>query len=132
MAQEKIERLRSSYELFSRTGGYDVDRLAPDFEVHQASSIIDTAGVFRGDDSLRDVLRELHEAFEELAFEAERIVEAPGGELVAFIHVRGRGRSSGLELDNRIAHVWTYRGDDAVRLVIYEEQADALEAVGLS
>jgi ketosteroid isomerase-like protein len=34
-------------------------------------------------------------------------------------------------MDNRIAHVWTYRDDKAVRMVAYEEQADALEAVGL-
>ena len=38
----------------------------------------------------------------------------------------------GIEIDNRIAHVWTYRDDKALRLVAYEEPAEALEAAGLS
>jgi ketosteroid isomerase-like protein len=77
-------------------------------------------------------LRELHEAFEELSFEAEEFIVAKGGEIVAFIHVRGRGRGSRIEIDNRIAHVWTYRDDKAVRLVVYEEPVEALETLGLS
>ena len=133
MSQENLERLRASYEVFSRTGEYDADLLAPDFELHQdASAIIDTEGVFFGPDAVLDVLRELQEAFEELSFEAEEFVVAAGGEIVVFIHIWGRGRGSRIEIDNHIAHVWTYRDDKAVRLVAYEEPAAALEAVGLS
>ena len=130
-SEQNIDRLRTGYETFSRTGEYDLDHLAPDFELHQASSIIDTAGVFHGRDALRDVLRELQEAFEELSWEVEKLIEAPNGEIVVFVRARGRGRGSGVETDNHIAHVWTYRDDKAVRLVVYEEPADALEAVGL-
>jgi ketosteroid isomerase-like protein len=69
--------------------------------------------------------------FEQLRFEAERFTEAPGGEVVVLIRARGRGRGSGVGIDNRIAHVWTFRDDKAVRLVVYEEQAEALKAAGL-
>ena len=100
--------------------------------MHQASSIVDTAGVFRGRTAPQDSLRELQESFEDLSFETERIVAAPGGEIVVFIHARGRGRGSGVMIDNHIAWVWTFRGDKAVRLVVYEEQAEALKAVGLT
>jgi ketosteroid isomerase-like protein len=132
MSKENIDRLRASLEVFNSTGEIVVDDLAPDFELHQASSIVDTAGVFHGRHALRDSLRELRGSFEELSFEAEKVIEAPGGEIVVLIHARGRGRGSGLEIDNHIAWVWTFRGDQAVRLVVYEEQAEALEAVGLS
>jgi ketosteroid isomerase-like protein len=74
----------------------------------RTSSIVDTAGVFHGRDALRDALRELQEAFEELSFEAEKFIEAPDGEVVVFIRARGRGRGSRVEIDNRIAHLWTY------------------------
>ena len=131
MSQENVGQFRAGYEAFGR-GEFDVDSFADDFELHQASSIIDTAGVFHGRSALRDVMRELQEAFDELSFEAERIIEAPGGEVVVFIRARGRGRGSGVEIDNRIAHVWSYRDGKAVRCVVYEEQADALEAVGVS
>ena len=131
MSQENIDQLRAAYEAFNQTGEIVVAHLAPDFELRQASSIIDTAGVFRGPKAFRDVLRELEESFEDFNAEAEKFIEAPTGEIVVFVHVLGRGRGSGAEMDNRIAHVWTYREDKAVRMVAYEEPADALEAVGL-
>jgi len=124
-----IEQLRAAYEAFNQTGEIVGDHLAPDFEMRQASSIIDSAGVFHGPTAFRDVLRELQEAFEDFTTEAERFIEAPTGEIVVLVHVLGRGRGSGAEMDNRIAHVWTFRGDKAVRMVAYEEQADALAAV---
>src|SRR5688572_10589157 len=132
MSQENIERLRAAYEAFNQTGEIVVAHLAPDFEMQQASSIIDTAGVFHGPNALHDVLRELQGAFEDLKTETEQFIEAPTGEIVVLVRVFGRGRGSGAEMDNRIAHVWTYRGDKAVRMVAYEEQAKALVAARLS
>lgn len=132
MAQQNLKRLQEALAAFNRGGEAAPDLLAPDFELHQASSIIDTAGVFRGPDALRDSLGELRESFEQLSFEPEHFIEAPGGEVVVLVHARGRGRGSGLEIDNHIAWVWTFRDGKAVRLVVYEEPAEALEAVGLA
>jgi len=73
MSQENIDRLRAAYEAFNQTGEIVVAHLAPDFELRQASSIIDTAGVFRGPDAFRDVLRELEESFEDFKAEAEKV-----------------------------------------------------------
>jgi ketosteroid isomerase-like protein len=129
---EQSERLRAGIEEFNRTGRIPTDLYAPEFELHQASSIVDTAGVFHGPDAPQASLDELSESFEDMTFEPERILEAPGGEVVVLIHAFGRGRASGLELDNHIAWVWTFRDGKATRLVVYEEQGDALEAVGLS
>jgi ketosteroid isomerase-like protein len=131
MSEENVDRLRAGLDRFNRTGEIDVSFLAPDFEMHQASSILDSAGVFHGPNALRDSLRELEESFDNLSYQAERFIEAPGGQVVVFIHSRGRGRGSGMEVDNHIAWVWTFRGNQAVRLAVYEEQAQALEAAGL-
>ena len=130
MSQENVNRIRAGYETLNRTGEYDVDLLSPDFELH--SSLIDIAGVFHGQDALRDVLRELHKAFDKLSYEPEKFLEAPGGEIVVFIRARGLGKGSGIETDTFMVHVWTYRNDQAIRLVVYEEADKALEAVGLS
>jgi ketosteroid isomerase-like protein len=64
-------------------------------------------------------------------FEPERFLEAPGGEIVVLVHAQGRGRASGMQIDNHIAWVWTFRDEQLVRMVVYEEPGDALEAVGL-
>jgi ketosteroid isomerase-like protein len=130
-SMSNVEQLRAAYEAFNATGEVVVTHLAPDFEMRQASSIIDSAGVFHGPNAFRAVLLELEEAFEDFRTEAEKFIEAPTGEIVVLVRVLGRGRGSGAEMDNRIAHVWTYRGDKAVRMVAYEEQADAIAAADL-
>ena len=131
MADELIDKLRTGIDAFNRTGELEARFLAPEFELHQASSIVDTAGVFRGPDALSDSLGELSESFEELTFEPEGFAEAPSGEVVVQIHVRGRGRGSGMEIDNHIAWVWTFRDGLAVRLVVHENPGNALRTLGL-
>jgi ketosteroid isomerase-like protein len=131
MSQETASRLRAGYELLSR-GTIDVELLAADFELVQASSIIDSAGVFRGRDAVREAIAEVQGSFDELEFAPEEIIDVGHGQLLVLVHVDGRGRASGLAVDDHIAHLWTFRDDKAVRLVIYEEQADALKAVGRS
>jgi ketosteroid isomerase-like protein len=130
MSHQNVNRLRAALAAFRR-GETDIEFLAADFELCQASSIVDTAGLFHGRDALGASLRELRESFDGLSFEADKFIEAPGGEVVVLVHARGRGRGSGVDVDNHIAWVWTFRGDKAVRLVVYEDQAEALEAVGL-
>ena len=125
------KRLEQALDAFIRTGQIDPTYFTDDFELHQASSIIDTAGVFRGRGAAREALRELRGSFEGLVFEPEEFIEAPGGEVVVFIRVSGRGRGSMVEIDNRIAWVLTYREDAIARMVIYEERREALEALGL-
>jgi ketosteroid isomerase-like protein len=129
---QNIDRLRARLDEFNRTGELVVDLLAPDFEMQPASSVVDLPGVLHGRDALRDSLRELRESFEELTFEAEKFIEAPAGEVVILIHAQGRGRKSGVAVDNHIAWVWTFRQNKAVRMVVFEEPREALEAVGLS
>lgn len=119
MPNELIDRLRVGLDTFNRTGETAIGFLAPEFKLHQAPH------------AFRDSLDELSESFENLTFEAERSLEAPGGEIVVLVHARGRGRGSGTEIDNHIAWVWTFRDKRAVRLVIYEDPGDALQAVGL-
>src|ERR687888_595748 len=128
---QNIERLRASIEAFNRTGQVDLSFVAPDFEMHQASSIIDTAGVFYGREAIQQAQNELKESFENLTYEAEEFLETPDGRILVFIRARARGRGSGIEMDNRIAWVWTFRDDKAVRLDVYEERDEALAAVGL-
>jgi ketosteroid isomerase-like protein len=131
MSEEILERLRAGFEAFNQTGEFADEFLAPNFEMRQASSLIGATGPFHGPSALRDSLVEVEVALEALRFEPENFIEAPNGEIVVLIHVRARGRGSGIEVDNHIAQVWTFRDDLAVRLIVYEEPAEALKAVGL-
>jgi ketosteroid isomerase-like protein len=129
--QDRVSRLRRGLDAFNESGVIGVDFLAPDFEMHQASSIVDTAGLFRGRGALAESLRELQGSFDDLRFDPERFIEAPTGELVVLVRVRGRGRGSGVEIDNLVGWVFTFRGHRIVRLVVFEEPDEALEAAGV-
>lgn len=48
MPKAIIDHLRADFEAFNRTGEINISRFDTDFEMHQAASIVDTAGVLRG------------------------------------------------------------------------------------
>ena len=54
-----------------------------------------------------------------------------GDQVVAFICVRGEGQASGVEIDIRVAALWTFRDGTPVRGQAYAVRAEALDAAGL-
>jgi ketosteroid isomerase-like protein len=54
-----------------------------------------------------------------------------GEHVIAVVKLRGRGRSSGAEVETSYAGVWTIRDGRVVRVLWLPSRADALEAVGL-
>jgi ketosteroid isomerase-like protein len=50
--------------------------------------------------------------------------------VVVLVHETARAKGSGLDMDMRIAHVWTLREGRAVALQAYVDRAEALAALG--
>jgi ketosteroid isomerase-like protein len=71
------------------------------------------------------------EAWRNLTFTAEDFIEADNGVVVA-VRQRGVGQESGTPIDFLYFSVWTFRGRAVIRLEDFSDQAQALEAVGLS
>jgi ketosteroid isomerase-like protein len=46
--------------------------------------------------------------------------------------VRGRGKESGVEVEGRIAHVYTFRDSKVTEVESYEKREEALRAVGIA
>jgi ketosteroid isomerase-like protein len=102
----------------------------PDIEWEDVSGLWGDWGTRRGFEDVRDAWVTWFEAFERVEFEIESVVET-GDEVIAFIRASGRGRESGLDVDQRLPSVWTVRGGRVVRVRAYRNEADALEAAGL-
>lgn len=66
-----------------------------------------------------------------VSLEPLRFVE-DGDSVVVLLHSRGRGKGSGLEMARDAAMVWTVRGGRLRSASFYIDQAEALEAAGLS
>lgn len=114
MPEANADALRRGYAALNR-GELSVvlELLDPDIEWHEPSPSPD-AGTHRGRDSFERFVRSWLEAFEDFRVVPERVLEREG-ELVAVVRQTGRGRASGVEVDARLAHVWTVEDGRAIR-----------------
>jgi ketosteroid isomerase-like protein len=114
MAGANVETLRRGYDALNR-GDLSVvlELLDPDIEWHEPAPSPD-AGTHRGRDSFERFLRGWRESFDGFRVEPEQVVER-GDELVAVVRQTGTGRSSGLPVETRLAHVWTVANGRAIR-----------------
>ena len=88
------------------------------------------ATVYRGHDGVREMLRDLYEAFDEIHIEISEIRDL-GDRLVAIGRTSARGRESGAETESPIAWVVEFKNGKAISLRAYLDPKEALEAAGL-
>jgi ketosteroid isomerase-like protein len=60
--------------------------------------------------------------------EAEELIQE-GDRILALIHWRGRGKGSGVEVDDRGAHLWTFREGKVVRYETFRDREEARAAL---
>jgi uncharacterized protein len=125
MGEADVEALRRGYAALNR-GDLSVvlELLDPHIQWHEPAPSPE-AGAHRGRDGFERFLSGWLESFEDFCVEPERVVER-GDELVVVLRQTGTGRSSGLRVDARLAHVWTVADGKAVR---WEAVADPEAAV---
>jgi uncharacterized protein len=131
MSQENVEVVRRIYEAFARG---DVATLvsATDAEIRcYDRSGHPGATVFHGHDGLLQLIEDDRQAFEEIRWEPREFTEA-GNHVVVPIRQSGRGKASGIPVQDDVVMVWTVCGGKVLELHIYATQREALEAVGLS
>ena len=136
MSQENVETITRLYDEFlARPERVSDPRLLqffdPAVELRQTASILGTEGTFHGYDGLARSARELFETFRDIHWVPLGLI-AGGDHVVATVDTRAYGKHSGVEVHERVAHVWTLRDGRIVAWHVYMELAQALEAVGLS
>ena len=136
MSQENVETITRLYDEFlarpervSDPGLFQF--FDPAVEIRQSASFLGTEGTFHGYDGLARSGREAFEVFRDLHWVPIRLIDA-GDRVVATVEARAYGKHSGVELNERIAHVWTLRGGRIVAWHIYMDPTKALETLGLS
>jgi ketosteroid isomerase-like protein len=136
MSQENVELVRRLYEWMAAG---DTDRAfeayAPEIEwdVTRAPWLLELgfAPIVRGQDELRRSLKGWLDAWESIEYRPAELVDA-GDHVVAFVDVTARGRASGVNVAYDHPQVWTIRDGKVVRMRVFADRAQALEAVGLS
>jgi len=90
-----------------------------------------TTPSFDGAEGLRSFIRERYEAWETAVDHLEELIDA-GDQVVTVVISRGRGRTSGAEVEQTHYGVWTLQGGKVIRVAWLGTRAEALEAAGLS
>jgi ketosteroid isomerase-like protein len=128
MSQENVELAREALEYFIRTGEPQWESIDADVEVYDHD--IPDAGTYRGHQGYATWLADWGEAWSDFYMEAKRWIGADDKVVIVF-ELTAKGKASGVEVKRRDAMVLTIRDGKTVRLDYYNNESQALEAVGL-
>lgn len=137
MSQERdataLERFRPLYDAASRgdTDGY-LDSLDENVELHQDNAMPGTKGTFRGKDGALELFDEVAEAFTEIDWRPQRVIDLGDERYLVLLHPKGTGLGSGVVVETKVAHLIQQRDGRTTRLDAFVGWDDALEAAGLS
>jgi ketosteroid isomerase-like protein len=132
MSQENVDAFRAVIEAINESGSdASLDLLDPEVEFYEDPKFPE-AEVFRGRDEVVGYFRRFTESFERYRFEIEDVRDEGGDKITAVLREMARGKTSGVEVERRSGWVFTFRAGKALRVEIYLDPGDALEAVGLA
>jgi ketosteroid isomerase-like protein len=131
MAQENVDIVRQVIDAWNRNQPETAIRyLEPDVILDATQRRINPK-TYRGVEGMRAMLADRDEVWEEFRLEPDEFVAA-GDWIVVIGRWVGRGRGSGLEVQQPVAHAFCLRGGRIVRAELsYADRRAALEAVGL-
>jgi ketosteroid isomerase-like protein len=130
MSEENVEVVQRMYEAFH--GGNAAAALAcfdPDVVIDVSRRF--SGGIGHGRDELNKLISEWVGTFDEWREEIAEIRDR-GTQVYVLAVQHGRGKGSGVEVEDRYALIYEVRGDKIARMTMYGEPAEALEAAGLS
>jgi hypothetical protein len=130
MSEANVELMKGIYARF-RDGDEEgaLELLDPEMEVHDRPEIPDPQ-VYHGYDGVRAALQTSRDTFDDLDLVPEEFVDA-GDRVAVVFRFQGVGRGSGVEIDERLVHLWTIRDGKPVRMDVHSSREQALKAAGV-
>jgi ketosteroid isomerase-like protein len=131
MSLENVKIVKQVFDAYNRRDLPGMEALHDsDVELDWSASRGFVAGVYRGFGEFLRFWTAYFAAFEEIAAEPERFIDAGESVIVPnVVHMRGR---DGIEVTARSTLVFTLRDGKVTRICLYQERDEALKAVGLA
>jgi ketosteroid isomerase-like protein len=135
MSRENVELVRRLYEAIERRDIATVLELydpevEADFSQSPYGELTGGTVVYRGHDGIRRLARDWNDAWESVEYSLTNVVDA-GEHVISAVTYRGRGRSSGAEVERTDYAVWTVRQRRIIRVIWLLNRSDALKVAGL-
>jgi ketosteroid isomerase-like protein len=126
---EKVDWVKQGYEFWNGgTPDLMLDLYAEDGEL-DLSAVFTDMSVYRGRESMRRQLDALWEAWEGVRMDPLAVFDVGGGRVVVDLRWWGKGRRSGVGVDQRLAFLYTLRAVDnkIVRSQLFPSVEAAME-----
>jgi ketosteroid isomerase-like protein len=130
MSQENVEMVRHHLEAFF-SGDNETALSYYDPEVEFDATARPEGQVYRGHEGVAEAMRVWVGAWEDWKVEVEEIIDA-GDRVLLIAREFGRGKASGVEIDQPNFVVFTLRDGKIVRWQGFVHRGPALKAAGLS
>jgi ketosteroid isomerase-like protein len=129
-----LDLVHSIYTAWGRGDFSSSDWAHPEIEVAFADG--PSPGNWRGLAGFREAWRDFLGTWEQASVQADEYREIDDQHVLVLAHFRGRGKTSGLELEQVPAGpacmLWEFRQGKVIRQVFYWDREHALAAVGLA
>lgn len=108
----------------------DLESFSSEVKFYLSGVFPDLDRMYRGHEGIQELNDQLNAPWEEFSLEPDRFVDI-GERVLVLSHSHGRGRD-GIKVRLSLAHLWTLRNGQAVRVDAFSDQQEALEAVRLA
>jgi len=133
MPRVKVDVARRANDAYNRrdVDGVFAELATPDFEWYPAIVRALDGGGYRGREGIEKFVADTRENWEELQSLPEEFRDL-GDRVLVLGRLRGRGKASGVPVDQAFAGILDFRGDRIWRYRVYLDRAEGLRAAGLS
>ena len=132
MSQENVEIVRRAYAVLAEQGVEAALAFTdPEFEATTPPGLASEPDTYRGHDGVRRWFGSFDGAMEGVRLEGQEFT-AVGDKVLVETKLLGRGRTTGIETEQRAFLVWTLREGMVIGVQTFAERGQALEAAGLS
>ena len=128
MTETNADLVRERFEAM-REGDVEsmLPLIHPEFEVTTPPGLAAEPDTYRGHEGDPPVLRVLLRGDEAVCFEADDFIEV-GDRVVIPTMLPTRGRTTGIETEQRVVQVWELKDELAFRIEVYATVEEAMEA----
>lgn len=131
MSTENIELVQRANAAFNSG---DIERILglmhPDIETAVGPELSAEPDTYRGHDGIRRYFDSFEDAMDEIRFHQEEFREVCGSVIVA-VRLTAKGRFTRIQVEQRLAQVWSIRHGKAIQIRSYVSYRAALRAMGL-
>jgi ketosteroid isomerase-like protein len=130
MSESDVKALRDGFDALAE-GGYEalMPLIDPDFEMTTPPGQAAEPDTYRGREGMRRWWESFYEVMDDIEIRPRNFTDAGENRVVSEFTLSARGQASGIEVQQEVVTLWTFRDGKAIRVEFFRDPEEAWEAV---